>query len=263
MAPATGVGQFVSWDGGCLLIGRARDVVPLHAHYAIQVAFGAEPGIRFRPDDGTAWTAYDAALIPSRQPHAMDASGTSASAVLLVEPETREGRALGARHPAGGITALTGTLLDEARTSLFAVWREARDPATLAAAAQRVAAALAGGLVTSAPSDPRILRAAAYIRSHLEGPVTLEAVAAEVCLSPGRFRHLFVAETGMTLRAYVLWRRFLRVWELLMAGSPISAAAHRAGFADAAHLTRTSRRMFGLPPSAFHLVAPRPDDRRA
>jgi AraC-like DNA-binding protein len=60
----------------------------------------------------------------------------------------------------------------------------------------------------------------------------------------------------MALRPYILWRRFLRVWELLMAGESLSTAAHRAGFADAAHLTRTSRRTFGFPPSALQMAAP-------
>ena len=40
--------HFVAWDGGCLFIGRGGGVVPSHAHYAIQIAFGSEPGIRFR-----------------------------------------------------------------------------------------------------------------------------------------------------------------------------------------------------------------------
>jgi len=99
--------------------------------------------------------------------------------------------------------------------------------------------------------DERILRAVAYIKSHLDAPLTLEEVAAEACLSPSRFRHLFVEQTGMALRPYILWRRFLRVWELIMGGATLSSAAHAAGFADAAHLTRTSRRMFGIPPSVL------------
>jgi transcriptional regulator GlxA family with amidase domain len=31
-------------------------------------------------------------------------------------------------------------------------------------------------------------------------------------------------------------------------------AAHAAGFADAAHLSRTSRSVFGFPPSAMHMA---------
>ena len=45
-----------------------------------------------------------------------------------------------------------------------------------------------------------------------------------------------------------------------MAGASLSTAAHRAGFADAAHLTRTSRRMFGFPPSGLQLSPLRPEN---
>ena len=55
---------------------------------------------------------------------------------------------------------------------------------------------LTGGIEPSVVSDPRILRAVAYIRAHLDAPLTLEEVAAEACLSPSRFRHLFVERFG-------------------------------------------------------------------
>ncbi|HKC46064.1 MAG TPA: helix-turn-helix domain-containing protein, partial [Gemmatimonadales bacterium] len=35
----------------------------------------------------------------------------------------------------------------------------------------------------------------------------------------------------------------------LVGGAGVSTAAHRAGFADAAHLNRTFRRMLGMTPS--------------
>jgi AraC-like DNA-binding protein len=125
-------------------------------------------------------------------------------------------------------------------------------------AAQRLIQAFTRGAEAAVVSDERILRAVSYIKTHLDAPLTLEEVAAQAFLSPSRFRHLFVEQTGMALRPYILWRRFLQVWELLTAGESLSTAAHRAGFADAAHLTRTSRRMFGFPPSGLQLAAPLP-----
>jgi AraC-like DNA-binding protein len=242
------------------LSSRSPGVTPMHAHYAIQIAFGAEPGIRFRPSDADPWTEYGGAIIPSRQPHTMDATGVSASAVLFVEPETREGRALAERYLRGGIAPLPDDVLAAPAADVFAAWRDARSAAATAAAVQRLVQALAGGVTPSVVADERILRAVAYIKAHLDRPITLEEVAAEACLSPSRFRHLFVEQTGVGLRPYVLWRRFLRVWELLMGGASLSAAAHAAGFADAAHLTRTSRSMFGFPPSAMQMAGPlRPD----
>jgi AraC-like DNA-binding protein len=257
LAPG-GIGQFVSWDGGCLMIGRAHGVTPMHSHYAIQIAFGPTRGIRFRPSEKEPWTEYDGVVIASRQPHTMDATQVTANAILFIEPERREGRALAERFASTGISALPAELLAEVVPALFAAWQDERTVAALISVAQRVVRVLTGGLEPSVVSDERILRAVAYINSHLEKPLTLEEVAEVAFLSPSRFRHLFVEQTGTALRPYILWRRFVRVWELMMAGASLSAAAHSAGFADAAHLTRTSRKMFGFPPSALQFAGPLP-----
>jgi AraC-like DNA-binding protein len=255
---AGGIGQFVSWDGGCLMIGRARGITPMHSHYAIQIAFGPTHGIRFRPSDQAPWTEYDGVVIASRQPHTMDATHVALNAIIFIEPERREGRALTERFGADGISALPAELLSEGSAALFATWQEERNAAALIAAAQRVVRTLAGGVEPSVVSDERILRAVAYINSHLDASLTLEEVAEVAFLSPSRFRHLFVEQTGEALRPYILWRRFVRVWELMQAGESLSAAAHSAGFADAAHLSRTSRRMFGFPPSMLQITGPLP-----
>ena len=256
MSGTLGTGHFFSWEGGFLVIGSAAGITPMHAHYAIQVAFGSETGIRFRSSERDAWTEYDGVVISSRQPHSMDASVVPFDAVLFVEPETREGRALSERFNTSGITALSADSIKGVGSALFATWHTERTATAVEAAARDVIRTLTNGVEPSVVSDERILRATTYIRSHLGTPVTLDDVAEVACLSPSRFRHLFVEQTGMALRPYVLWRRFLRVWELIMEGESLSTAAHAAGFADAAHLTRTSRRMFGFPPSALQIAGP-------
>lgn len=248
--------HFVSWDGGCLFLTRGAGIAPPHAHYAIQIAFSDEPGIRFRASDREPWTSYDGVVIASRQPHTMDATIGQHNAVLFVEPETREGRALGERFAQHGIAPLPEGTLADLRPRLFAAWQELGSVSAIVSAAQDVVRALTGGVESLVVSDERILRATAYIRSHLDSELTLEEVADVACLSPSRFRHLFVDQTGMALRPYILWRRFLHVWELLGQGMSVSAAAHAAGFADAAHLSRTSRRTFGFPPSAMPMGPP-------
>ena len=258
MSTPGGVGHFVPWDGGCIFIGRDVGVVPVHAHYAIQIAFGSERGVRFRTSEREEWTEYGGAIIPSRQPHAMDATRVRENAVIFVEPETREGRALAERYLRDGIAAIPDDVLADVAPALFSAWRAQRSARAVADAARRVVQLLTGGVEPSVVSDERILRAVSYIKSHLDAPLTLEEVAAEAYLSPSRFRHLFVEQTGMGLRPYILWRRFLRVWELLMAGESLSTAAHEAGFADSSHLTRTSRRVFGFPPSAMRMAGPLP-----
>jgi AraC-like DNA-binding protein len=228
----------------------------MHAHYAIQIAFGAAPGIRFRPSERAEWTAYVGAIIPSRQPHAMDVTRVPANVVLFVEPETREGRALAERWLRHGIAAMPRDVFEAVAPPLFVAAFEERSAAAVERAARRVIHALTGGIEPAVVTDERILRAVAHIKAHLDAPLTLDDVADVACLSPSRFRHLFVEQTGVGLRPYVLWRRFLRVWELLTGGASLSTAAHAAGFADAAHLSRTSRSTFGFPPSAMQMAGP-------
>lgn len=253
---AGGVGTFVSWDGGCLFIGEKVGLVPVHAHYALQVVFGSEHGVRLRPDDKASWTAYDGAMIASRQPHSMDASTVRVNAVMFVEPETREGRALTERYLGDGIVPFPPGAF-EGTAAVIDAW-DRRDRAALVAASRGVIEGLTGGVQPTTVTDERLLRAVRYINLHLTRPLTLDEVAREACLSPSRFRHLLVEQMGMGLRPYILWRRFLRVWQLLSEGTSLSAAAHAAGFADAPHLARTSRRMFGFPPSVM-VVGPHRD----
>ena len=250
------VGHFVSWDDGCLLIGRGGAVVPVHAHYAIQIAFGAEAGIRFRPSERDEWTTYAGAMIPSRLPHSMDATPVPNNVVVFVEPETRQGRAITERWLADGIAAIPPELVAEHAPAIFDAWMRERSEAAIVREARKLVGALAGGVEPTIVSDERVLRATAYIRAHVGEPLTLEQVAEVACLSPSRFRHLFVEQTGMAFRPYVLWRRFLHVWEVMMRGATLSQAAHAAGFADAAHLSRTSKTMFGFAPSAMHMAGP-------
>lgn len=54
------------------------------------------------------------------------------------------------------------------------------------------------------------------------------------------------------------WRPWLRlrnaISEIAFRGANCTQAAHRAGFVDSAHLTRTSKAMFGVTPR--YMVAP-------
>jgi transcriptional regulator GlxA family with amidase domain len=61
--------------------------------------------------------------------------------------------------------------------------------------------------------------------------------------------HVFTTSLGIPLRPYLAWLRIQRAAGALVAGASIADAAAGAGFADAAHLSRTFRRMFGVPPS--------------
>jgi AraC-like DNA-binding protein len=61
--------------------------------------------------------------------------------------------------------------------------------------------------------------------------------------------HVFTESVGLPLRRYILGLRLQRACSELKAGSNVTSAACCAGFSDAAHLTRTFRRMLGITPT--------------
>ncbi|WP_406278079.1 helix-turn-helix transcriptional regulator [Nocardia sp. NBC_00881] len=84
-----------------------------------------------------------------------------------------------------------------------------------------------------------------------EGSVRGSDVARQLGVSATRLTQLFIEQVGLPLRRYILWLRLHIARTRAMAGDDLAAAAHPAGFSDTAHLTRTCRRTFGLPPSAL------------
>lgn len=253
-------GDFVAWNGGCLLIGEGSGSIAPHAHYSIQIAFGQPHGLRVQLA-GEGWQSCAGAIIPSRARHTIDVTDCEWSGVLFVEPETPEGKVLSGRMD-GLLELVPASVIEPISKRLEHAWRieQSRD------AVEKVCREFVHELTdtaTRSPSDPRVLAAIHYIRQRIDTAITLPAVAKVAHLSPGRFRHLFVEETGMPLRTYVLWRRLLQVWSLLMQGQSLSEAAHAAGFADSAHLSRTSRAMFGTTPSALRMSGPLSQKERA
>jgi AraC-like DNA-binding protein len=68
-------------------------------------------------------------------------------------------------------------------------------------------------------------------------------------LSESRLQHLFRDQVGVPIRRYLLWHRYLTALSLLADGASVTRAAHAAGFAGSAHLTRTAVRMNGFTPT--------------
>ncbi len=243
------VGRVHLWQGGSLWIGRGHGRSDWHDHHALQIAVALDGVCLFRDRvDGT-WAEFRGAIVRSHRPHQFEVEGAT-MAQLFIEPETVEGRRLRERFvddisplPEAPRRAMAQLLGDALRSNAQAD--------QMIAAARAATLLLAGVTEPIAHSDARIDQAMAYIQSNIDAPITLGQAAAASCLSPGRFRHLFVAQTGTSFRAYVLWTRLNVAIQFAMAGRSWTEAAHAAGFADSAHLTRTFRRMFGINPAAL------------
>lgn len=248
MTEPVSTAQYFPWDGGAIFVGTAGEL-PAHSHQAIQICFLFEGRIRLRTSNEDPWTDYDVGIVPSRHFHGMDGSKIHYGATLFVEPETREGRILTERYLRDGIANVDRKPVANVVLELRDAVIERRGREAIIELGRRIVQSLTQHSEPLAASDERILRAVKYVNDHLSAPLTLKQVAGVACLSPSRFRHLFAEQTGMGLRQYILWRRFVSVWEHRMNGASLSTAAHAAGFADSAHLARTSRRMIGIPPS--------------
>ncbi len=249
-------GRIYFWQGGSLWIGVGHGRSEWHDHHAHQLALVPAGTVRFRTAAEGAWESFEGALVPSHCSHQFEIEGLQV-AHLFLEPESRAGRALALRHGTDAVTRLEAGSCRALARELFRAFHADASRASMVAAAMAATAALSG--TTTEPDlqlEPRLARALAYMHQHLDRPLALGDVAAVVALSESRFRHLFVAGTGSSFRAYLLWLRINRAIEAAQAGASWTDAAHEAGFADSAHLSRTHRRMFGIEPSAIRAEVP-------
>lgn len=243
-----GIGRIGFWRGGSLWFGKGLSSTDLHAHHAIQLCFGLDGPVQVRSPSSPDRDTFRAVLIPSMVPHALDASGRI-TAALFCEPQSLAGRALSERY--GRVRPITlpeAAILTERIARIGREMEQGIDPEKACLA---MLADLTGIASHIRPTDQRIMRAVAFVVENLKCPIRLPEAAAVAALSPGRFRHLFVAEMGVPFRAYVLWLRLQYALQAGIRGASWTEAAHEAGFSDLAHLSRTFRRMLGISPTAI------------
>ena len=240
------------WPHRLLVIGPAFDTA-LHRHHAVQLCVGLSGPLRLRPSRDAPWLTAWGFFVPPDTAHQLDA-GASRTAFLYLEPESSEYAAH--RHTLGGANATRIRPLAE--TAARRRW--ANEVACVSSCQN--ALTLARELLENPPSkappeqlDERVCRALLWIGDHLSEPIRLRAVARAAAASESHLAHLFRAQVGLPLRRYVLWRRLRVAVEQATSGQTLTASAHEAGFADAAHLSRTFRDMFGVTPSAAFLGA--------
>lgn len=244
--PLAGIGRVLLWSGGSLWIGREAGRVEPHAHHAIQITLAMDAPFLMRDGDGL-WGEHRGAVVMPHRRHQFDGCGHR-SAMIFIEPEAAQGRRLLARFAAAGVADLDHGTAQAMVGPLQTAYAAGAGNDVLMAMAQQAAAALAGQAPGVAAVDSRVSRAIAWVRARLDSPLSLQDAAEVAHLSPSRFRHLFVAQTGVSFRAYLLWARVEMAVGAAMGGQSWTAAAQVAGFADSAHLSRTCRRMFGFAP---------------
>ena len=197
----------------------------------------------------------------------------SGPVVTLAGPDTRPWAvqrragavAVGVRFHPGAAPALLGppaSELRDTRVTPDALWGRAGrelaervgEAASPAARLEAMVAGLRDRLDGAAPPDPLVAAAVARLERHPDGAARVGALGPVVGLGERQLRRRFQAGVGYGPKTLARVLRFQRLLALLRAGpsGPPSLAevAHRAGFADQAHMTAECTRLAGRSPAA-------------
>jgi AraC-like DNA-binding protein len=223
-----------------------------HAHHAMHLILCVSGELAVRV--GTSgWQRGAGVLTAPDARHAIDATGAEILLVFL-DPESAVGASL------QGVVSGAVRLASDAERDLLI--GEADPMAIMRAGGvewTRQAVAVLGGTPVASERrvHPRVRRLLALLREQAPGAErSLESLAEAVGLSAGRLMHAFTESVGVPLRPYLAWLKLQRAAAAIAGGAPLTAAAQAAGFADAAHMSRTFRQMLGVSPKALR-PAPR------
>lgn len=215
---------------------------PHHSHDCTQLVVALTGTLRVREGQRTRWHRCRGVVVKANAAHEIDASDALVL-MAFIGKESTLGAALTKRvRPAVGIVS----------SGQAARWRRTLgDPKALdSTRVKRWVRSTLLGNRSSVPMHPRLEAVIRMLRDDGLGTAktSLVALATISGLSPSRFGHVFTESMGVPLRPYLRWLRLQRAARELVSGRSITQAAHIAGFADAAHLTRTFRRLLGTAP---------------
>lgn len=222
--------------------------MPAHGHHAIQIVVTLDECVAICGRDQE-WRESGGVVVRSDAEHSFDGNG-ALGVMLFVDPESGEGAWLTASLRRD-ITLVAEARVDAIRDEMRPFVDRPEDTADVAALVRRSVQALRPGAVPVRRLDPRVTKVLDAIRASDDLRISLDQAARMAILSPTRFAHLFKDQVGLPFSRYMLWRKLTRAMVAIGSERTIAAAAHAADFADAAHLTRTFYKMFGMAPSVL------------
>ncbi|MDF3835705.1 AraC family transcriptional regulator [Cupriavidus basilensis] len=188
-----------------------------------------------------------AALVAPNVPRRLDADGCGLLSLNL-DPTSGACRELAGVLSDHGIHVIDARCFGRLRERFEAALLGELDGSQLRELGIRMVDAVTGHPTPDVPLDPRIECVLHKVRNHV-GRLPLRDLSAVACLSPDRLTHLFREQVGLSLKSYVLWAKILRSVQQFTSSRRLTDVALDGGFTDAAHMSRTFQRYFGLTPS--------------
>lgn len=197
-------------------------------------------------------TRFGIALVPPNLMHKVRYSGTGAI-VLLIDPSSSKFARIRA-NLSGGILSFDAEKLPGLKEKATQIIRGKVDYEIAAEFAEDVIRSLEdlpGFQSEDLPIDPRIFEIVRYLKnlSDLPSEIDLLYLSKRVGLSPGRFRHLFYENIGISLKRFLMYLKIRRAADCFASGKNLVQASIAGGFADAAHFSRSFRIACGQKPS--------------
>jgi AraC-like DNA-binding protein len=222
----------------------------MHAHHAFQLTYSLGGTFSLQLEDRV--LPGPAVVIAPDVPHSLETRGLIA--LLFVEPESRTGRTL-----IKSMAGLPGRILEssEVGDTPRLIQSSLTERSDRSSALRLIGQDIYQRMAEYRPSgelDRRVRQMIRWAGENLDETASLKDAAASVGLSMGRASHLFVEETGLPFRTYLLWLRVQRAVDAHRGGASLTEAAQTAGFADSAHLSRTFKRMFGIPAASLEIL---------
>lgn len=232
--------------GRAVYIGPAGDT-ERHRHHAIQVAVALDdPVLVVLPDEST--TDCWAAVVGPDVQHAIDARGSWVG-LYYVEGDSEEGRILSVALGPSGWAVPARPVASALEGSFRNLPPDPVDD-DLRLLGAEIAGALGLCKSEETPSADEVVDAAiATLKKVVPGEIRAAGLADRVGVPQRDLSAAFRRVTGLSIRSYVLWLRLQLSVRALAGGSNLTEAAHAAGFADGAHMSRVFRDTFGVPPS--------------
>ena len=240
----------VIWPSHAISVGMGQSLT-LHRHYATQISISLGAPLQARTRASGSYTEQQSFIVGPNIPHQVETPGVP-SFVLWSEARALADLARRLKTAsASELPALPEDLLNVLLPVLLASGGQVPDEQAGQAILSHVLTTLIGPTWDEGPDDPRIATARSLVTPQLlvEQSQPIPYLATHVHLSPSRFRHLFRGQMGMSVQSYLRWQRLIAALRTSACGASLTEAAHAAGFADSAHLTRVFRATFGLPPS--------------